>query len=132
MEKYQVIFISYSDEEVPYTEQYFNSDGEADRWVEEYETYKYEEVWNSAEQDYNEEKIYYYYNPQDKQEYSSYRIEEIPSELNEEFYKMQKLAGLITEEEYKARLWYKQYSENLSKNLEDLKQLLLKKGYDIK
>jgi len=132
MEKYQVIFISYSDEEVPYTEQYFNSDREADRWVEGYETYKYEEVWNSAEQDYNEEKVYYYYNPQDKQEYSSYRIEEIPSELNEEFYKMQKLAGLITEEEYKARLWYKQYSENLSKNLEDLKQLLLKKGYDIK
>jgi hypothetical protein len=29
-------------------------------------------------------------------------------------------------------LWYKQYSENLSRNLEDLKQLLLKKGYDIK
>jgi hypothetical protein len=105
MKKYQVIFISYSDEEVPYTEQYFNSDGEADRWVEEYETYKYEEVWNSAEQDYNEEKVYYYYNPQDKQEYSSYRIEKIPSELNEEFYKMQKLAGLITEEEYKARYY---------------------------
>ena len=132
MEKYQVIFISYSDEEVPYTEQYFNSDGEADRWVEGYETYKYEEVWNSAKQDYNEEKVYYYYNPQDKQEYSSYRIEEIPSELNEEFLYMQKLAGLLTEEEYKARLWYKQYSENISKALDDLKQTLKDEGYDNK
>lgn len=48
------------------------------------------------------------------------------------FYRMQKLAGLITEEEYKAKLGYKKYSENLSKNIEDLKQLLLKKGYDLK
>jgi hypothetical protein len=53
-------------------------------------------------------------------------------ELNEEFYKMQKLAGLITEEEYKARLWYKQYSENISKVLDDLKQTLKNEGYDIK
>jgi hypothetical protein len=53
-------------------------------------------------------------------------------ELNEEFYKMQKLAGLITEEEYKARLWYKQYSENISKALDDLKQTLKNEGYDVK
>jgi len=53
-------------------------------------------------------------------------------ELNEEFFKMQKLAGLITEEEYKARLWYKQYSENISKALDDLKQTLKNEGYDIK
>ena len=53
-------------------------------------------------------------------------------ELNEEFYKMQKLAGLITEEEYKAKLWYKQYSKNISKALDDLKQTLNNEGYDIK
>ena len=52
--------------------------------------------------------------------------------LNEEFLHMQKLAGLITEEEYKARLWYKQYSENISKALDDLKQTLKNEGYDVK
>ena len=45
---------------------------------------------------------------------------------------MQKLAGLITEEEYKARLWYKQYSENISKALDDLKQTLSNEGYNVK
>jgi hypothetical protein len=48
------------------------------------------------------------------------------------FYRMQKLAGLITEEEYNTQIWYNKYSENLNKNIEDLKQLLLKKGYDLK
>jgi hypothetical protein len=48
------------------------------------------------------------------------------------FYRMQKLAGLITEEEYNTQMWYNKYSENLNKNIEDLKQLLLKKGYDLK
>jgi hypothetical protein len=134
MEKYQVIFISYSDEEVPYTEQYFNSDEEADIWVEGYETYKYEEVWNSTEQDYNEEKVYYYYNPQDKQEYSSYRIEEIPSELNEDVLKMQKLAGLITEEEYKTKFQevdLMNLSNKISKKCDLIKQHLKDQGYDI-
>jgi hypothetical protein len=55
-----------------------------------------------------------------------------PSKISEEFYKMQKMAGLITEEEYKARLWYKQYSENISKALDDLKQTLKNEGYDVK
>jgi hypothetical protein len=48
------------------------------------------------------------------------------------FYRMQKLAGLITEEEYNTHMWYNKYSENLNKNIKDLKQLLLKKGYDLK
>ena len=51
---------------------------------------------------------------------------------NQEFLYMQKLAGLITEEEYKAKLWYKQYSENISKALDNLKQTLKDEGYDIK
>jgi hypothetical protein len=51
---------------------------------------------------------------------------------NQEFLHMQKLAGLITEEEFKARLWYKQYSEDISKALDDLKQTLKDEGYNIK
>jgi hypothetical protein len=51
---------------------------------------------------------------------------------NQEFLSMQKLAGLITEEEFKARLWYKQYSENISKSLNDLKQTLKDEGYNNK
>lgn len=52
--------------------------------------------------------------------------------MNEQFLKMQKIAGIITEEEYKARLWYKQYSKNISKALDNLKQTLNDEGYDIK
>lgn len=52
--------------------------------------------------------------------------------LTEEHLRMQKLAGLITEEEFKARLWYKQYSENISKALNDLKQTLKDEGYNNK
>jgi hypothetical protein len=51
---------------------------------------------------------------------------------NQEFLHMQKLAGLITEEEFKARLWYKQYSEDISKALDDLKQTLKDEGYNNK
>ena len=97
MKKYQVIFIDYSDEDVPYTDQYFDSYAEADIWVEGYETYNYGEVWNSALQDYREEKVYEYYNPQDKQVYMGYRIEEVSLDVNEDFIRMQKLAGLIKE-----------------------------------
>lgn len=52
--------------------------------------------------------------------------------LNEEFLHMQKIAGLITEEEYKTRLWYKQYFKNISKALDNLKQTLNNEGYDVK
>jgi hypothetical protein len=47
---------------------------------------------------------------------------------------MQKLAGVITEEEYtyqKAQLWYKNYAENLKKTVDDFGQFLKSKGYDI-
>jgi hypothetical protein len=52
--------------------------------------------------------------------------------MSKEYLHMQKLAGLFTEEEYRAQMWYKQYSENLNQNIKDFKSLLLKKGYDIK
>lgn len=78
--------------------------------------------------------MFYYYNPEDgKNIYTSFTIESIEGEnLNEEFIRMQKLAGLITEEEYKAKLWYKQYIGNISKALNDLKQTLKSEGYSNK
>jgi phosphatidate phosphatase PAH1 len=120
MKKYQVIF--HTDYVTTPTKQLFNSEREAENWVNDNKSYS---------DDYND---IYYYNPEDEEDiYTSFEVRPIEiNKLNEEFLHMQKLAGLITEEEYKARLWYKQYSENLSRNLEDLKQLLLKKGYDIK
>lgn len=51
--------------------------------------------------------------------------------ISEEFLHMQKLAGLITEEEYKAHLWYKDYLESISKSFEKLKQTLKDEGHDI-
>jgi len=48
------------------------------------------------------------------------------------FYRMQKLAGLITEEEYNAQMWYNKYSQNLKNNIKNLKQLLQNKNHEIK
>ena len=76
--------------------------------------------------------VYYYHNPEDKENYTGYTIEPVLQNISEEFYRMQKFAGLITEEEFKAKLWYKQYSENISKALDDLKQTLKDEGYDNK
>ena len=127
MEKYQVVFIDWDDEEVPYTKQYFNSAGEAENWVEENER-----TFDDMDGEGGWITRYFYYNSQTGIDYPNFKIQKISSELNEEFYRMQKLAGLITEEEYKARLWYKQYSENISKALDDLKQTLKDEGYDNK
>jgi len=130
MEKYQVIF--YDDyEDVPYTEQYFNSKIEAEKWAEEQEFDEQDIKYNPTTMDDEYYTKYSYYNPEDKQTYSGYEIK-LVNELNEEFLYMQKLAGLITEEEFKARLWYKQYSENISKALNDLKQTLKDEGYNNK
>lgn len=131
MKKYKVIFLSYSDEEIPYTEQYFDSYEKASAWVYGYESYEYEEVWNSASQEYEQQKIFNYYNPQDKQIYTDFEIKEIPSKLNETFLRMQKLAGLINEEEYNSKIWYDTYSKNISDSLNDLKQSLKDEGYNI-
>jgi hypothetical protein len=48
------------------------------------------------------------------------------------FYRIQKLAGLITEEEYNAQMWYNKYSQNLKNNIKNLKQLLQNKNHEIK
>ena len=54
--------------------------------------------------------------------------------LDESFLRMQKIAGIITEEEYKhnaAQLWYKEYATKLKSNVDGLGRLLKSKGYEI-
>ena len=54
--------------------------------------------------------------------------------LNESFLRMQKMAGIITEEEYKhntAQLWYEEYATKLKSNVDSLGRLLKSKGYEI-
>jgi hypothetical protein len=61
-------------------------------------------------------------------------MENQEEKLNEEYLQMQKLAGVITEEEYthqKAQLWYKNYAEGVKKALNNLKNTMKDKGYDI-
>jgi hypothetical protein len=128
MEKYQIIF--YNDyEDIPYMEQYFDSKIEAEKWVEKQEWNEQVEFWGDNGPEYKTK--YYYHNPEDKQNYDGYEVTPVNT-LNEEFLRMQKLAGLITEEEFKAKLWYKQYSENISKALDNLKQTLKDEGYNDK
>jgi hypothetical protein len=55
-------------------------------------------------------------------------------QLNEEFLQMQKLAGIINEEEYnyqKTQLWYKNYAEGVRKSLNNLKNTMKDEGYNI-
>jgi hypothetical protein len=54
--------------------------------------------------------------------------------LDESFLRMQKMAGIITEEEYKhntAQLWYEEYATKLKSNVDGLGKLLKSKGYEI-
>lgn len=120
MKKYQVIF--HTDYITTPVEQLFNSEQEAENWINDNKSYS---------DDYDD---IYYYNPEDGEDiYTSFEIRSTEdNKMNEEFFHMQKLAGLITEEEYKSKLWYKKYSENISKALDELKQTLKSEGYDVK
>lgn len=120
MEKYQVIF--HTDYVTTPTKQLFDSEREAENWVNDNKGYS---------DDYDG---IYYYNPEDGEDiYTSFEIRPIEiNKLSEEFLYMQKLAGLITEEEYKAHLWYDQYLKNISKSFEKLKQTLKDEGHNIK
>jgi len=92
MEKYQVIF--YDDvEDVPYTEQYFDSKIEAEKWAEEQEFDIQDIKYNPETMGDEFYTVYYYHNPQDKQNYEGYEVK-LVNELSEEFIRMQKLAGL--------------------------------------
>lgn len=132
MQKFQVIF--YNDyEEIPYTEQYFDSKIEAEKWAETNEWDTREEFWGDNGPEYKT--VYYYHNPQDKQNYTGYTVEPIADDiLNEEFLHMQKLAGLITEEEYTSRsreIDLMNLSDKISKKCDLIKQHLKNQGYDI-
>jgi hypothetical protein len=134
MEKYQVIF--YDDyEEVPYTEQYFDSKIEAEKWAEEMEFDEQDIRYNSQTGDDEYYTKYSYHNPQDKQNYSGYTVEPIIDDpLNEEFLRMQKLAGLITEEEYQSKsqeLDLVNLSDKITKKWDIIKQHIKNQGYDI-
>lgn len=132
MEKYQVIF--YDDyDEVPYTEQYFDSKIEAEKWAEELEFDEQDIRYNSQTGDDEYYTKYSYHNPQDKQNYAGYEVK-LVNELNEEFLRMQKLAGLITEEEYKVQsqeLDLINLSNKISKKVDLIKQHLKNQGYDV-
>ena len=55
-------------------------------------------------------------------------------DLMESKLRMQKLAGVITEAEYKhsaAQLWYEEYANNLKKTVDDFGSFLKSKGYDV-
>ena len=57
-----------------------------------------------------------------------------PTNLNQEFLHMQKLAGLITEEEYKTQsqeLDLMNLSNKISKKVDLIKQYLKDQGYDV-
>ena len=64
-EKYQVVFHDYDGDDVPYTEQLFNSEGDAERWVTDQKSYSdnYDDVD--------------YYNPEDRESYFGYHIEKV-------------------------------------------------------
>jgi hypothetical protein len=65
--------------------------------------------------------------------FAPYALKATPT-VNEEFLRMQKLAGVITEEEYKhgaAQLWYEEYANNLKKTVDDFGSFLKSKGYDV-
>jgi hypothetical protein len=74
-EKYQVIFHDYSGDDVPYTEKFFNSEMEAENFVQEYESDEEVEVYKDG--DYRYETRYRYYNPEDQESYFGYHIEKV-------------------------------------------------------
>lgn len=122
MKKYQVIF--HTDYITTPTKQLFNSEREAENWVNDNKIYS---------DDYDD---IYYYNPEDEEDiYTSFEVRPIEiNKLNEEHLRMQKLTGLITEEEYKTQsqeLDLMNLSNKISKKVDLIKQHLKDQGYDI-
>jgi predicted AlkP superfamily phosphohydrolase/phosphomutase len=62
-DKYRVNFRDYYGNDIPYTEDYFTSEAEAEDWVNDHKSYS---------DDYDEVT---YYNPQDQNKYEYYTIE---------------------------------------------------------
>ena len=92
MKKYKVIFYDYGDEEYP-IEQLFDSKmdamdfAESGMWEEDYEY-----IGNDGEDHFGYRNIYF--NKDYNESFFSYSIEEIPSEINEEFLRLKQLAGI--------------------------------------
>jgi len=132
MEKYQVVF--YGDgEDVPYTEQYFDSKSDAEKWAMEME-YDYQDIAIDNNGNDYWKTFYRYYNPEDNENYDGYTVEPVSQNLSEEFYRMQKLAGLLTEEEYRQKSLDSNFihlSNNISKKVNVIKQKLKSRGYDV-
>ena len=121
MKKYQLIF--HDDYITTPVMQLFTSEFEAENWANDQKSYS---------DDYDD---VYYYNPEDGESiYTSFTIEPIEVEnLNEEFLRMQKLAGLITEEEYKYKsqeLDLINLSDKITKKWDIIKQHIKNQGYD--
>jgi hypothetical protein len=122
MKKYQLIF--HDDYITTPVMQLFTSEFEAENWANDQKSYS---------DDYDD---VYYYNPEDGESiYTSFTIEPIEVEnLNEEFLRMQKFAGLITEEEYKSKsqeLDLINLSDKITKKWDIIKQHIKNQGYDI-
>jgi hypothetical protein len=64
-EKYQVVFHDYSGEDVPYTQEFFDSEGDAERWAQDNKNYS---------EDYDE---ITYYNPEYGEYFDGYHIEKV-------------------------------------------------------
>ena len=74
-EKYQVVFHDYSGDDVPYTERFFDTEMEAENFVQDYESDEEVEVYKDG--DYRYETRYRYYNPEDKESYFGYHVEKV-------------------------------------------------------
>jgi hypothetical protein len=124
MEKYQITFIDWDDEEIPYTEKYFDSKTEAENWVEEnertFEDMDGEGGWITR---------YFYYNPQTEIDYPNYTVNLTNQNLSEEIYRLQKLAGIITEREYielNSKIWCDDYIKTIDNAINYVKGILKK------
>jgi hypothetical protein len=74
-EKYQVVFHDYSGDDILYTGKLFNTEMEAENFVQDYESDEEVEVYKDG--DYRYETRYRYYNPEDKESYFGYHIEKV-------------------------------------------------------
>jgi hypothetical protein len=74
-EKYQVIFHDYSGEDIPYTDEFFNSEMEAEKWAQSQEWDEQVEYFDGD--DYKFKTQYRYYNPQENDSAFGYHIEKV-------------------------------------------------------
>jgi len=71
-QKYQVVFHDYGGEDIPYTEQFFNSESDAEDFV-------IANEWEEDVQDYdgNYSRRIRYYDPQENESHFGYHIEKV-------------------------------------------------------